>query len=280
MNADPLVTIVIVNWNGREVTLECLASLRAVTYPSYRIVLVDNGSSDGSADAVRRLHPGVVLLETGANLRFAGGTNAGIRHALKSETEFLLLLNNDTTVEGEFLSFLVSRMKEDPGIGMVVPKILYHSRPDVIWYAGGIVQWWTGTIAHRGIREPDRGQHDTGGETDFATGCCLLVRRSVVERIGLLDESYRMYVEDVDWSWRARGAGYRIFYEPRARIWHKVSVSAGGQFSRFKLTNKFVSSMRFFFRYSTWYQWLVFPWASILLNAFRGIGLLFRGDRP
>jgi GT2 family glycosyltransferase len=166
---------------------------------------------------------------------------------------------------------MVQRMTDDRRCGMVAPKIYYSSPPDILWFAGGIVSLWTGTMRHRGIRESDHGQYDLPGPIDYASGCCVLVRREVVESIGLLDESYFMYTEDADWSLRARRAGYSIQYEPRARIWHRLSVSAGGHLSWYKMQNKFISNLRFFSRYAAWYQWLVFPWLNLALNGLAAI---------
>ena len=252
----PLTYIIVLNWNGRQETLECLASLSHAVHPSVCILVVDNGSDDGSQEAIRREHPGVTLLEMGSNLRFAGGNNAGIRYALEKGAEQIMLLNNDTTVDPAFLRAMSGTLQSSADAGIVAPKILYSADPGRLWYAGGEISFWTGTMRHRGIREPDDGRFDIPCETGYASGCCLLAKRSAVERIGLLDESYFMYSEDADWCMRARRAGFRIMYEPRARVWHKVSVSAGGHLSSFKLRNKFVSNLRFFSRYASWYHWL------------------------
>lgn len=267
MAAEPLVYTVLVNWNGRDVTLECLRSLEAVSYARHRIVVVDNASADGSADTIRREFPAVTVLEMPRNLRFAGGTNVGLRHALANGAELLLLLNNDTTVDPLFLTALVRRMGVDDSIGVVAPKIYFHDDPRRIWFAGGSLSMWTGTMRHIGIRDIDLGQHDTAREIDYASGCCMLVRRSVAETVGLLDEKYFMYTEDADWCLRVRRAGYGIVFEPEAKIWHKLSVSTGGHLSWYKMSNKFVNNFRFFSRYAAWYHWLVFPWLSVLVNA-------------
>jgi GT2 family glycosyltransferase len=186
--------------------------------------------------------------------------------AMNSGADFVLLLNNDTVVQKDFLGHLVDRMQSDPAIGMVAPKVCYFSSPDTIWFAGARIRFWSGTIGHVGIRERDHHQFDAARETDYATGCCVLVSAAVIDTVGMLDESYFMYVEDVDWSVRARQRGFRVFYEPRASILHKVSASAGGNLSWFKLRNKYLSQMKFFARYASWYHWLVFPWLSILDN--------------
>jgi GT2 family glycosyltransferase len=264
--ADPHVFIVLVNWNGRAVTLECLDSLTRVDYDPLTVVVVDNGSSDGSAEAIRAAHPEVRLLPLAENRRFAGGNNEGIRYALNEGAEFLLLLNNDTTVAPDFLRFLVDRMNSTDRCGLVSPKIYYADPPDRIWYAGGRISYWTGTMRHTGIREIDRGQHDIPRDIDYATGCCVLTTAGVIREVGGLDESYFIYTEDADWSVRIKQAGYRLVFEPRARVWHKLSVTAGGHLSSFKLWNKFKSNFRFFARYASWYHWLTFPWLSHMVN--------------
>jgi GT2 family glycosyltransferase len=269
--SQPFVFVIIVNWNGRDITLDCLDSLRGISYRNVRTVVVDNGSRDGSVQAIRSRFPDVVVLEMNENLRFAGGNNAGIRHALAGGAELLLLLNNDTTVDAEFLSVMVSRLTSSESVGAVAPKIYYHSEPTRIWFAGGLISMWTGTMKHVGIREIDTGQHDRSREIEYTTGCCILTKREVVEKVGVLDESFAMYTEDADWSMRVRRAGYTIIYEPKAKVWHKLSVSSGGHLSWYKMRHKFVSNLRFFSRYAAWYQWLVFPWANVLVNGYAAI---------
>jgi len=268
MAATPLVYIILVNWNGKDVTLECLRSLNGISYRNFKIVVVDNASSDGSAQTIRDEFPNVAVLEMQQNLRFAGGTNAGLRYAMDHGAELLLLLNNDTTVDREFLNAMVSRILSADKIGMVAPKIYYDNDPQRIWFAGGRISMWSGTMRHVGLREVDRGQHDQPREIEYASGCCILTRTSVVRETGLLDESYLMYTEDADWSIRLRALGYGIVYEPRAKVWHKISVSAGGHLSWYKMKNKYFSNLRFFGRYAAWYQWLVFPWMNLLVNGY------------
>jgi len=267
MNEEPLVSIIIVNWNGKALILECLSSLHKLSYARVQIILVDNGSTDGSVEAVEQSFPEVNVLRMNKNLGFAGGTNEGLREALRRQAEFVLLLNNDTVVDEHCLKHLVSRIRSEERIGIVAPKIYYHSTPDTIWYAGGNISMWKGVMSHTGIREKDHGQHDALRDTDFATGCCMLASAEVVRRIGFLDESYKMYSEDADWCMRARKAGDRVVYEPKAVLWHKVSSSAGGNLSWFKLRHKLVSNMRFFARHAAWYHWFVFPWLSLAINS-------------
>ncbi|MCC6397251.1 MAG: glycosyltransferase family 2 protein [Bacteroidetes bacterium] len=270
----PSVYVIVVNWNGKDVTLDCLASLRGVTYPAMKVLVVDNGSTDGSVAAIAGGFPEMEILSLNENRRFAGGNNAGIRRALEAGADFVLLLNNDTVVDPGFVQPLLDRFHHEDRCGMVVPKIFYHHPPDLLWYAGGEISFWTGTMRHRGIREKDRGQYDSPGETDYATGCCVLVSREVIGRVGAMDEGYFMYTEDADWSMRVRRAGYRVVFEPGAFLWHRLSVSTGGHLSRFKLKNKMFSNYRFFARYARWYHWLTFPWLSIIVNALAGLRYL------
>lgn len=276
---EPLVYIILVNWNGKRDTLECLDSLAGVSYPHVRVLVVDNASSDGSAQEIRERHPGVTVLEQHTNLRFAGGNNAGMKYALAHGAELLCLLNNDTTVAKDFLTHLVSRLRSNGSTGMVAPKIFYHDDPRRIWFAGGEISMWTGTMRHTGIRELDDGRFDTSREIDYATGCCILTSKEVVGKAGMLDEAFFMYGEDADWSMRVRRAGYAIVYEPKARVWHKLSVASGGHLSFFKMKNKFLSNMRFFFRYASLPQKLVFPWLNVGVNVWSWIRYL-RSVRP
>jgi|WetSurMetagenome_2_1015567.scaffolds.fasta_scaffold19268_3 GT2 family glycosyltransferase len=263
-----MLAIILVNWNGKSDTLECLASLRKVDMPDLKVIVVDNGSSDGSVEAIRSEHPWVEIVALAENRRFAGGNNAGIKHALIRGAEYLLLLNNDTFVAPDFAAHLLRRLTTEPRCGLVAPKIYYAAPSDLLWFAGGVISFWTGTMRHMGIRERDHGQYDVPCDIDYATGCCIMTSREVVEKVGMLDESFFIYTEDADWSMRIREAGYRVIYEPGARIWHKVSVSAGGHHSFFKLRHKALSNLRFFLRHARWYHWLTFPWLNVLVNAF------------
>jgi GT2 family glycosyltransferase len=264
------------NWNGKLVTLEGLTSLGHSEYPGLRILLVDNGSHDGSVEAIRTSFPQIEVLPLESNIGFARGNNIGIRHALSHGADQIMLLNNDTTIDPQAISRMSRILQSSSEIGIVVPKILYYAKPTRIWYAGGKLSFWTGTIRHLGIREEDSGAFENRFDTDFATGCCFLTRRSVFTTVGLLDETYYMYTEDADWSLRVRRAGFRIVFEPQAKIWHKISVDSGGHLSPYKLTNKFRSNFRFFARYAKWYHWLVFPWLNLFVNAFAAIRYITR----
>jgi hypothetical protein len=263
--SEPLVYIILVTWNRKDDTLECLRSLQQITYRNYRIIVVDNASHDGTQEAVQKEFPSVEYIFNPTNLRFAGGNNVGIRRALDLQAEYVLLLNNDTIVAPEFLTNLVTAAEKNSKVGLTGAKIYYYDQPERLWYAGGNISWWKGWISHRGVREIDHGQYDNEEPTDYITGCCILAKRNVIENIGMLDESFFIYGEDADWSIRAARAGYLLLYVPSARVWHKLSVSSGGHLSWFKNWNKLKSQLRLMARYAKPYYWLTIP-VGLLFN--------------
>jgi GT2 family glycosyltransferase len=224
-----VIAAVIVNWNGRPLLDSCLRSILTQTPPPELVFLVDNGSTDGSAEHVRLAWPSVSVLETGDNLGFAGGNNVGIRAALAAGADSVLLLNNDAQLlPGALESLRLALERGESRVLAAAPKILYRSAPDVIWAAGGKFDWWRGVVVDRGLNERDAGQYDQAEEVQAATACCLLVRSKAFREIGLLDEAYFMYFEDADFSARLGRAGYKIVYQPQARVLHDVFGSSGG----------------------------------------------------
>jgi GT2 family glycosyltransferase len=223
----PHVVVIILNWNGLADTLECLESLACLDYPNHKVVVVDNGSVDGSVLVIRGRFPGVTIIENGENLGYAGGNNVGLRYALAQGAEYALLLNNDTVVDPAFLHILVDAAEADPTVGIVGPTIYYHERPGVIWSAGGAIDWQRGSTRMVGLDERDEGQFGQVSRTvDFVTGCAILVRRAVLEQAGLLDERFFAYYEESEWCVRASRAGFKIIHIPLAHIWHRISPAA------------------------------------------------------
>ncbi|TEU12046.1 MAG: glycosyltransferase family 2 protein, partial [Anaerolineales bacterium] len=223
----PHVLVIVLNWNGLVDTLECLESLACLDYPDYKVVIVDNGSMDGSVKAIREHFPDVTLIENEENLGYAGGNNVGLRYAMAQGADYALLLNNDTVVDPAFLRILVDAAEADPTVGIVGPTIYYHERPDVIWSAGGAIDWRRGSTRMVGLDEQDEGQFGQVLRTvDFVTGCAMLVRRAVLEQAELLDERFFAYYEETEWCVRASRAGFKIVHVPLACIWHKISPIA------------------------------------------------------
>jgi GT2 family glycosyltransferase len=223
------LAVVIVNWNGRHLLDACLASVMEQRPAPDRVIVVDNGSTDGSLEHLRAGWPAVVALDAGSNLGFSGGNNVGIRDALRAGSEYVLLLNNDAQLLPGALAELVAALEAaGESVWAAAPKILYRAHPEVIWSAGGTFDWWRGLSLHRGWDEPDRGQYDRPDLVEFGTACCLLVRARVFREVGLLDEGYFMYFEDSDLSARAGRTGARVAYRPAARVLHDVQASTGG----------------------------------------------------
>jgi len=256
----PRVAVIVLNWNGKALTLDCVRSLLEVRTPNVEIVVVDNASTDGSVEAVREAFGDrITLIVNDDNLGFAEGNNQGIRHALERGAEFVLLLNNDTVVDPDLIDCMLRPFDANARVGVTGPKIYYYTPRDQIWSAGGEVYLWRGISRHIGIREKDRGQFDAQRDVDYVTGCALMASREVFESAGLLDPAYVAYYEDVDFCMRARRAGFRIVYVPDGMVWHKISSSTGGQMSRRKIVRKSKSTWRFFRRYARPWQWLTIP---------------------
>lgn len=275
----PKVSIVILNWNGYEVTRECLASLSKIDYPNYEIVLVDNGSADGSPERLAAEFPGVGVIRNKENLGFTGGNNVGIRRALQENADYVLLLNNDTVVAPQFLSKLIRAGESDKRIGLLNPKIFYFEPSNRIWYAGGAFNIWKGIASHRGAREVDRGQYDTQEEVTFITGCAFVIKTEVIRKIGLLDDSLFYSYEDADWTIRSLNAGYKALYVPSSVVWHKESIdvkrNAGKAFRDFYNVRNSLLLAR---RYARLCHWPSFLFCLAFMVLYRTAGYLVRGE--
>ena len=222
----PLVYIIIVNYKGLDDTIDCINSLKNIEYKNYRIIVVDNNSEDGSAEKLDELFFGdIKIIKLDENLGFAGGNNVGIKVALEENAEYVLLLNNDTVVKNDFLNHLVDKAEEEKTIGCVGGKIYYYSNKEILWYAGAKINKYTGRTKHIGVDEKDIGQYSISKEEDYITGCLMLVKREVLEKVGLMDERYFLYYEETDWCAKMKKYGYKLVFEPKSVIYHKVSSS-------------------------------------------------------
>ena len=224
----PKVAVILLNWNGKEDTLECLASVKQLDYTSYEIVLVDNGSTDDSVDAILKQHPDVTLLQTGENLGYAGGNNVGIRWALEQGADYILLLNNDTIVATDLLSAFVSAAKLLPSGSILGAKIYFYDKPDTLWFAGGRWRSESNSFEHIGYGQPDSDEFNHKIEVDYITGCALFANAATFKEIGLLDDTFFLTYEETDWCYRAKAKGHKCIVIPEAKLWHKVSSSFGG----------------------------------------------------
>jgi GT2 family glycosyltransferase len=218
---EPRVSIVVLNWNSFQVTLDCLLSLRKADYRNFEVVLVDNGSTDSSSEQLVESIPEIRLIKNGTNLGFAAGCNVGMRDALGRGADYVLLLNNDTVVAPDFLTQLVQVAESDPTIGVLNPKIYFFDPPDRLNYAGGAHKRWRLYPITIGYRQKDRGQFDQMREMSFLSGCAMLIKAEVLRQVGVFEEVYFHFYEDVEWSLRATKAGFKGMYVPKAVIWHK-----------------------------------------------------------
>ena len=243
---NPLVYIIILNWNGRDLTLDCLKSLMEVQYDNYKILVVDNGSSDDSVKTIRHKFPNVEILQLESNIGYAAGNNAGFEFIKNQKPDYIIFLNNDTIVNSNFIEPLIEPLIENSRIGQTVPKIFYANDGDRIWYAGGKVNLWFGLVYHEGIRKLDSELSKDSKNTDYATGCCFAMRYQDYKELDGFDTSFPMYAEDVDLSLRIRTNGKNIFYLPNSIIWHKVSASVGGELSILKFKRKIFGLVKLF----------------------------------
>lgn len=237
------VAVITVNYNGKKDTLEFLESLRKLQTTNYelRTIVVDNASSDGSVSEIKNQFPGVDILQTGQNLGFSGGYNKGLGYAKIWGADYFLLVNNDTLIKDPDLVLeLIKTVQSDSKIGLVSPKIYFapgfefhkdrYKKEDlgkVIWFAGGKFDWDNIGSVHRGIDEVDKGQYDVVEEVGIFSGACVLIKKEVLEKLDGLDEKYFLYFEDSDLAKRATEVGFRIYYNGKVSLYHKVSQSTG-----------------------------------------------------
>ena len=221
------VVVVIPNWNGGDLTLECLGSLSQVREPEIEVVVVDNGSSDGSAASVRRTFPAAQVLELGDNRGFTGAANEGLALARRAGADHCLLLNSDAVVAEDAIALLLEALDRDLAAAVAGPTVYYRDRPRVVWSAGGEIDWQRGRTRMIGIDETDEGQF--GAEprpVPFLSGCAILLRMTAVERVGAFDPRFFAYYEEVEWCVRCVRQGGRILHAPRARVWHSITAAA------------------------------------------------------
>lgn len=221
----PLVSIIIVNYNGKDVLLTCLKSLEDLSYPNYELILVDNGSTDGSLKALAKLNTKFTLLQNDRNLGFAPANNQGVKVA---KGEYLLLLNNDTIVSPDLLDKMVAKMESVKAIGAMQPKIYLMDKPGYLDNAGSFLNT-IGFSNHWGFGQKDDPEFSKEREIFAAKGACLLTRASIVKKVGLFDDAFGSYFEESDYCWRVWMAGWKVLYYPETFIYHKVGFTSSKQ---------------------------------------------------
>lgn len=259
------VAVVILHYKGKKLTFGCLKSIGKVKKDGFEVMtlVIDNHSPE-PIDKIPKNFKETFLIKNKANLGFAEGNNVGIKQALKKKADFVFMLNNDTVLDREVLVQLVKVLSLNEKTGLAAPKIYfapgyeYHrarykssERGRVIWYAGGSIDWQNVLASHRGMDEVDRGQHDKIEETQFISGCAMMVKREVFEKIGFLDKRYFLYLEDAEFCLRAKKAGFALFYAPKAKLWHANASSSkvGGSLHDYYLAR---NRILFGLKYASW----------------------------
>ena len=276
---NPKVTIILLNYNGWKDAIECLESVYKITYPNWEVVLVDNGSVDGSVSKIKEWAAGKISVESKffdydaerkpieyieelfydeeearvkvskkekewdmllphqklsilrieKNRGFTGGNNIGIEYILREKkAEYILLLSNDTVVDPKFLGELVKVAEGDEKIGVVGAVNYYYDKPEKVWFAGGKINFWNGKVYNIGVNEMDKGQYGMIEEADYVAGSCFLIKKEVIEKLGMLEHEYFVYWDDAEFCTRVKKAGYKVVYVSRAKIWHKISAVYSG----------------------------------------------------
>lgn len=263
MSKEPRVTIIILNWNGANDTIELLRNLSRLKYKNFSVLVVDNGSNDNSVTQIRKVVTEKnELLVLGKNYGFAEGNNQAIEHLKKNETEYYLLLNNDTLVDPNFLTLLVDILEKNPKVAATAPTIYFAGKDgrktNRIWYAGGWFNFFAGG-AHHNTNLKSQILNLKFTPTEFITGCCMLIRKEALVGTGqLFDPLFFAYGEDADLCQRLLRAGWHLAYVPSAKIWHKLAASSGGpksaNFWYYNVRNNFLVMSR----YASWYHWPIF----------------------
>jgi len=224
----------LLNWNGKADTLECLASIASISLinnQDFKVIVVDNRSTDDSMEAITNEFPDSHLIMTGENLGFSDGNNVGISSALENNFDYILLLNNDTIIEENLLSAFIKASETTNGPTLFGAKIYLYSQPDTLWFAGGVWHSETLSFEHVGLRQPDRIKYLDYKECDYITDCALFANSDAFRTIGLLNDDFFLTYEETDWCYRAHSNGYKCIVVPSAKLWHKVSASFGGSSS-------------------------------------------------
>ena len=250
----PKVSLIILNWNNYKDTSECVRSLLRTIYENREIIIVDNGSADNSLSRLENEFSECTFIKNKYNLGFAGGNNEGIKYALKHNAEYIMLINDDVVVDENFLQPLVETMENDKQIGVVGPMMLFYRDKKKIQTIGDRINLWLAKFPPIVFDIEDKGQFRANIKADYITGAGLMIRSETVEKIGLMDYRYFLYVEEIDWCYRAKKAGYGIVGVPRSKIWHKVSASLGDE-NPIKLFYQNRNKIYFMKKHAKFYHW-------------------------
>ncbi|MEZ4885679.1 MAG: glycosyltransferase family 2 protein [Chitinophagales bacterium] len=262
-STQPLVSLITINYNQTQATYELLQSLKNISYPNYEVIVVDNNSKESPKPLINALFPNVTVILSEKNLGFAGGNNLGVEAA---KGEYLFFVNNDTEMTENVIEKLLTLFEDIPNLGMVSPKICYYDEPNRIQYAGFTrINPYTARNTTIGEHEIDEGQYSKPVPTPYAHGAAMMVKREVIDRVGLMAETFFLYYEELDWCERIRKGGYEIYVEPNALIYHKESLSVGklSALKTYYITRNRILFMR---RHASNLQWLAFVLFLVLFT--------------
>jgi len=224
----PRIFTILLNWNGKTDTLACLESLQKTEYLAHTVVVVDNGSTDGSQEVIASQFPGAIIIQNKENLGFAGGNNVGIEYAMAHGADYLFILNNDTEVDKNIFGEFIKVAEQGPAAAVLGAKIYYFKPSDRIWYAGAEWSWERAEFGHVGCDQTDNGRDwEKIRPVDYVCGCAMFIKAEVFRKIGLFDARFFILWEESDWCYRALKAGYPSLFVPTAKVWHKVSSTFG-----------------------------------------------------
>lgn len=249
----PNIAIILVNYNGYKDTIECIESLEKSSYKNYTVIVVDNKSTDDSVSKLQAIQSEkpFVLLEAVSNNGFSAGNNVGIAYAIEHEFDYVLLLNNDTLVDEDFLFQLLRTEQELDNHVIVTSKIYFAYDKNILWYAGGRLNPITSRTEHIGIHEKDSGQYDEQKTVSLMSGCCMFIPTEAIKEVGYMEEDYFLYCEDTDYGCRFINNGYDLVYQPKSVLYHKVNASTGKMsdlICYYTVRNKFYIIQRFISR--------------------------------
>ena len=269
----PKVFILTLNWNN---TINLLKSIKKIDYPNYKIVVIDNGSTDDSVKVIKEEFADVKIIENKKNLGYCEGYNVGIRYALFNKADYIIVTNNDCTVDKDYVKELVKIAESDKNIGLVSGKVYFYDRKNVLQAIGGKVNWLTGFVRIKRNRL-DNGQFDDVKEVMHIDDVFLLVRPSLVKKIGMYDKDFFIYYEETDLCARAIKSGFKIVYTPFAKIWHKEHASTGG--GRSKLATFYLIRNRIIFmkKNASKLNLIIFLFLLLIIAPLQLVYYLFRG---
>ena len=250
------IAIILVNYNGLEDSIECVKSVYGSNnVKDISIIFVDNGSQNDESKLIKEYFPEIIAIRSEANNGFSAGNNIGIRYALEENYEYILILNNDTIIDRNMIATLKEWCFSD---AISVPKMLYYSQPDTIWYGGGEINLRTGNAKHTNMNYCDSGNNKEKKVT-FASGCCMMIKADIFRKIGVFEENFFMYCEDTEFCIRLAQNEIKINYVPRAKLWHKVSRSTGGSDSPFSTYYMTRNRLNYVKKYRSYFSITAYP---------------------